>query len=149
MHQPVCVGSIVGSEPCPAVDGGGQPVPPPRIVDFDLFIASLPWALRGLVRRYVLGMILDTYYRPREVLRDLIANFIKEGVADRIPLGLGVVNQMVEPAIDEAELRRYYRQDATMYAVLQGLRRLDRWWQRRVRRRQYPFLLPGKVERRL
>jgi hypothetical protein len=118
-------------------------------VDFDLFIASLPWALHGLVRRYVLGIILDTYYRPREVLRDLIANFVKEGVADRIPLGLEVVNEMVEPAIDEAEVRRYYRQDATMYAILQRLRRLDRAWQRRVRRRQYPFLLPGKVERRL
>jgi hypothetical protein len=118
-----------------------------ELVDFDLFIASLPWALHGLVRRYVLGMILDTYYRPREVLRDLIANFIKEGVAERIPLALGVVNQLVEPAIDEAELRRYYRQDATMYAVLQRLRRLDRGWQRRVRRRQYHFLLPGQIER--
>ena len=118
-----------------------------ELVDFDLFIASLPWALHGLVRRYVLGMILDTYYRPREVLRDLIANFIKEGVADRIPLGLEVVNQRVEPAIDEAELRRYYRQDAAMYAALQRLRRIDRWWQRRVRRRPYSFLLPGRVER--
>jgi hypothetical protein len=120
-----------------------------ELIDFDLFIASLPWALHGLVRRYVLGMILDTYYRPREVLRDLIANFIKEGIADRIHLGLEVVNERVEPAIGEAEVRRYYRQDATMYAILQRLRRIDRVWQRRVRRRQYPFLLPGKVERHL
>jgi hypothetical protein len=117
------------------------------LLDFDLFIASLPWALHGLVRRYVLGMILDTYYRPREVLRDLIANLIKEAVADRIPLGLEVVNERVKPAIDEAEVRRYYRQDAGMYAILQRLRRIDRTWQRRVRRRQYAFLLPGKVER--
>jgi len=120
-----------------------------ELIDFDLFIASLPWALHGLVRRYVLGMILDTYYRPREVLRDLIANFIKEGVADRIPLGLEVVNQRIAPALEEPEVRRYYRQDATMYAILQRLRRLDRTWQRRLRRRQYPFLLPGKVERHL
>jgi hypothetical protein len=117
------------------------------LLDFDLFIASLPWALHGLVRRYVLGMILDTYYRPREVLRDLVANFIKEGVADKIPFGLEVVNHRVEPAIDEAEVRSYYRQDAIMYAILQRLRRIDRAWQRRVRRRQYPFLLPGKVDR--
>jgi hypothetical protein len=117
------------------------------LLDFDLFIASLPWALHGLVRRHVLGMILDTYYRPREVLRDLVANFIKEGVAEKIPFGLEVVNQRVEPAIDEAEVRSYYRQDAIMYAILQRLRRIDRAWQRRARRRQYPFLLPGKVER--
>ena len=30
-----------------------------------------------------------------------------------------------------------------MWALLQRLRRCDRWWQRRVRRRPYPFLLPG------
>jgi hypothetical protein len=34
-----------------------------------------------------------------------------------------------------------------MWGLLQRLRRIDRSWQRRVRRRQYPFLLPGKVER--
>ena len=31
--------------------------------------------------------------------------------------------------------------------LLQRLRRLDRAWQRRVRRRVYPFLLPGRIER--
>jgi len=118
-----------------------------ELIDFDLFIASLPWALHGLVRRYVLGMILATYYRPREVLRDLIANFIKEGIADRIPLALDIINERVEPTMDEAEVRRYYRQDASMYAILQRLRRVDRAWQRHLRRRQYPFLLPGKVDR--
>jgi hypothetical protein len=34
-----------------------------------------------------------------------------------------------------------------MYALIQRLRRLDRAWQRRVRRRPYPFLLPGPVAR--
>ena len=64
-----------------------------------------------------------------------------------LSLGLEIVNTAVEPAIDEAEVRRYYREDAAMWALLQRLRRIDRAWQRRVRRRQYPFLLPGKVER--
>jgi len=116
-------------------------------LDTDLFLASLPWALRGLVRRFLLHSILDKYYRPREVLLDLLGNLIKEGVSNRLPLGLGVVNAAVEPAIDEAEVRRYYREDARMWALLQRLRRVDRAWQRRVRRRQYPFLLPGRVER--
>jgi hypothetical protein len=123
-------------------DRGGR-----ELLDVDLFIASLPWALRGLARRIAPRMILDTYYRPREVLRDLVANFIKEGVFDRIGLALEIVNRKIEPRIGEAEVRRYYQQDARMYSMLQGLRRVDRAWQRRVRRRQYPFLLPGKVER--
>ena len=118
-------------------------------LDTELFLASLPWALRGLVRRRFLDQILDTYYDPRETLIDLLGNLIKEGLADRLPLGLERINRHVTPAIGEAEVRRYYRQDAQMYALIQRLRRLDRTWQRRVRRRPYPFLLPGRVERRV
>jgi hypothetical protein len=107
----------------------------------------LPWALRGTVRRFLLQSILDKYYSPRGVLVDLLGNLIKEGVSRWLGLGLEIVNTKIEPAIDEAEVRRYYREDAGMWALLQRLRRMDRMWQRRVRRRQYPFLLPGKVER--
>ena len=116
-------------------------------LDTELFLASLPWAMRGLVRRFLLRSILDTYYRPREVLRDLLANLVKEGAADRLPVGLEVVNERISPPLDESEVRRYYRDDARMWALLQRLRRLDRAWQRRVRGRPYPFLLPGEVER--
>jgi hypothetical protein len=120
-----------------------------EILDTELFLASLPWALRGLVRRLFLHQILDTYYDPRETLIDLLGNLIKEDLADRLELGLERVNRRVSPAIEEAEVRHYYRQDARMYALIQRLRRLDRVWQRRVRRRPYPFLLPGRVERRV
>ncbi len=34
-----------------------------------------------------------------------------------------------------------------MWALLLALRRLDRFWQLKVRRRAYPFLLPGRIER--
>jgi hypothetical protein len=34
-----------------------------------------------------------------------------------------------------------------MWALLQRARRVDRAWQRHVRRRPYPFLLPGPVDR--
>jgi hypothetical protein len=27
------------------------------------------------------------------------------------------------------------------------VRRADRWWQRHIRRRTYPFLLPGSIRR--
>jgi hypothetical protein len=117
------------------------------VLDIDLFVASMPWALRGPVRRFALRAILDTYYRPRQVLVDLLGNFIKEGATAWLPAGLEVVNEIAEPAIDETEVRSYYRQDARMYAVLQRLRRIDRAWQRKVRRRPYAFLLPGNVER--
>ena len=44
-------------------------------------------------------------------------------------------------------MRRVYASDARLWEVLLRLRRLDRAWQRRVRRREYPFLLPGRIDR--
>jgi hypothetical protein len=116
-------------------------------LDTDLFLSSLPWALRGLVRRFMLGSILNKYYDPRGVVVDLLANLHKERLSRFVPTFLARANQLVQPAVTEAEILRYYRDDAGMWTLLQRLRRMDRWWQRRIRRRPYPFLLPGTIDR--
>lgn len=116
-------------------------------LDVDMFLASLPWALRGLARRFLLTEILSHYYDPRAVLLDVVANLHKERLAHAIPVFLETINRVVHPAITVKQVNRYYRWDSLMWEVLQRLRRLDRWWQRKVRRRRYPFLLPGPVER--
>ena len=116
-------------------------------LDTDLFIASLPWLLRGLVRRFMLGDILDKYYEPRGVILDLLGNLYKERLERLVEPLRALANERLSPAISAAEVLRYYRADARMWALLQRLRRLDRAWQRVVRRRVYPFLLPGRIER--
>lgn len=118
-------------------------------LDPELFLASLPWALRGLVRRFMLGGILDKYYDVRGVAVDLLGNLVKEGLSERLPALIAHTNAALGSDISEAEVRAYYRSDARMWALLQRLRRADRWWQRAVRRRPYPFLLPGRIERRV
>jgi hypothetical protein len=47
------------------------------------------------------------------------------------------------PTLDDAEILRDRRQDMVTWGALQAVRRVDRAWQRRVRRRAYPFLLPS------
>jgi len=116
-------------------------------LDTELFLASLPWALRGVVRRFLLGSILDKYYEVRGVVLDFLGNFHKEGLGHLIPPLMAIANQRVEPVLTEDEIRSYYRSDAIMWEVLQRLRHADRAWQRRIRRRRYPFLLPGRIER--
>ncbi len=123
-------------------DDGGR-----ERLDADLFLASLPWALRGTVRRFMLRGILATYYDPRTVLLDAAANLHKERLTRLLPRFLGEINTRISPSIDEDEVARYYRNDARTWALLQRLRRLDRGWQLHVRRRGYPFLLPGPIER--
>jgi hypothetical protein len=116
-------------------------------LDVDVFLASLPWALRGFVRRFMLGGILDAYYSPRGVVRDLLANLVKEGLAERLGDLVPVAARRLGEPLSVEEVRRHYVSDARTWRLLQRLRRLDRAWQRHVRRRPYPFLLPGPVER--
>lgn len=123
-------------------DGSGT-----EILDLDLFLASLPWAMRGGVRRFLLDEILGHYYDPRAALVDLAGNLHKERLTHLTTAFVAASNEVVAPAIGRSEVDRYYRLDALMWEALQRLRRADRWWQRSVRRRPYPFLLPGRVER--
>ena len=116
-------------------------------LNLDLFLASLPWALQGLVRRFLLGEILGKYYQPRGVALDFLGNLHKEGLARLLPDFLARANARFSPAISRDEVDRYYAGDARTWSLLQRLRRWDRAWQRRVRRRTYPFLLPGPIDR--
>ncbi len=116
-------------------------------LDVGLFIASLPWALRGAVDRFLLTEILSHYYDPRAVLLDLAGNLHKERLTGIIPPLLEAANRVVSPAITQAEAAKYYRSDAWLWEFLLRVRRADRAWQCKVRHRRYPFLLPGRIER--
>lgn len=119
-----------------------------ELLDTELFLASLPALLRPLVRRFMLRDILANYYDLRSVLRDLLGNLIKESLERHLDGWLGVANARITPALTMSEVQAHYADDARTWALLQRLRKLDRSWQRHVRRRPYGFLLPGSIERR-
>jgi hypothetical protein len=116
-------------------------------LDTSIFVASLPWLLRPAVRRFVAPGIMDEYFDLRVVLLNMLANLHKERLGHLIPVASEIANQHLDSPIDRTEIDRYYRKDARLWEVLQRLRRADRAWQLRVRRRPYPVLLPDKVER--
>ena len=118
-----------------------------EVLDTSIFLASLPWLLRAPVRRFVLPGIIERYHRPRTVVLDLAANLIKEKLDDGIAIVLAAVGDRLEPPISGDQVRSDYRSDARTWALLQSLRRADRAWQQRVRRRAYPFLLPARIDR--
>ena len=99
------------------------------------------------MRRFVAPGIVAAYHRPRDVAVDLAGNLLKERMGDLLPAVVGAVNERVEPPVDVAEVQRWYRSDARMWELMLRLRRADRWWQQRVRRRTYPFLLPDATDR--
>ena len=116
-------------------------------LDAELFIASLPWALQGSVKRFLLDEILSHYYDPRAVLLDVAGNLHKERLPEVIGSLLSAANREVAPPMTADEVLRYYRTDARMWDLLQRLRKADRWWQQTARHRSYPFLLPGAIDR--
>lgn len=116
-------------------------------LDTSIFLASLPWSLRAPVRRFVLPDLLERYHRPRTVVLDLAANLIKEQLDGHIATVLAVAGDRIQPALTVEQVRADYRSDARTWALLQSVRRADRVWQRRVRRRTYPFLLPARIDR--
>ncbi len=118
-------------------------------IDAELFLAALPWLLRGAVRRFLLRGITDVYFDHRRAALDFLGNLVKERLAEHVAAGVEVANRLLGPGagVTAGEVRRSYARDARLWALLLGLRRADRWWQLRVRRRAYPFLLPGQIER--
>lgn len=117
-------------------------------LDPAIALRSMPAPLAWVFRRWALQEILDRYYQPREVMKDIAANFAKVRRVDRIPLALSAIAEHLPDEPPSArEIEHYYRRDARMWRVFQLARRVDRFWQTRLRRRPYDYLLPGRVAR--
>ncbi|HSJ16483.1 MAG TPA: DUF6206 family protein [Solirubrobacterales bacterium] len=118
----------------------------PRL-DVDLLVRPMPWAMRGPIKRLLAPRILDGYRDLRGVYLDQCGNLIKERLDAWLPRFLAAANERLQRPISADEVRRYYRSDARLWGALLAIRRLDRAWHLRVRRRPYPFLLPQRIER--
>lgn len=116
-------------------------------LDLDLLTSPLPAAIRPIVRRAVAPGLVAAYHRPRDVAVDLVGNLLKERLEHAVAPAIEQANARLSPPITRAEIDRWYRSDARTWGALLRLRRADRWWQRKVRRRDYPFLLPGPIRR--
>jgi hypothetical protein len=124
-------------------------------LDALLFLKPAPPILRWILKRYYLQEILDRYYDLRKVIIDLVANFFKEQRKELIPALIPVVNDFLanEAAvpdlkpISEKEIEDYYKDDASTWKLYLRSRRLHRFIKRKIFRRYYPYILPGKIKR--
>lgn len=112
-------------------------------LDTDVFLASLPWLLRPAVRRFVVPGIIARYHDPHVVVLDLAANLLRERLDHLVPVVVAAADGRVVPPLDDRTIRHDRRLDAVTWGALQAVRRVDRTWQRRIRRRPYPFLIPS------
>jgi hypothetical protein len=116
-------------------------------LETELFLGSLPWLVRGYVKRFVLRDLLDRFYDRRRVFLELLSGLHHERLGHLVPAHLDRIGHLVTPALTEPQIWRHHRIDVRLFAMLQRLRRMDRLWQRQVRRRRYPYLLPRPPRR--
>jgi len=137
------------STPLFRVDGVEQ-------LDAELFLRSAPSFLVWILRLLFLEDVVNRYYDFRAVVIDLIANFYKEQRPEYIPHLVDLANEFfaeevphlgLEP-VSEKEVASYYREDALIWSLYLAMRRLDRFLRTRLLRKEYPYILPGKIRRR-
>ncbi|MFO1392313.1 MAG: DUF6206 family protein [Steroidobacteraceae bacterium] len=121
-------------------------------LDTELFLRSAPSFLVPLLRAFIVQDVVNRYYDFRRVAIDAVANHHKEQRADAVPTLVDTVNRYfeanlsgVEP-ISEKAVRDYYRQDALIWRIYLGARKLDRALHR-LSGRDYPYILPARVRR--
>lgn len=121
------------------------------LFDEEILLSAIPGVARWYYRRKgSIAEYMDDYFSPRLVAVDLLGNFLKEGAGDRLPEGLEVTNGWLErhdlAPIGQPEIEQYYKQDAATLELFLRVRRIDRGF-KRVLRRRYDFVLPGRVSR--
>lgn len=124
-------------------------------MDPELFLRSAPSFLAWILRLFFVDEVVGRYYDFRKVIIDLVANFYKEGKPELIPDLILTANDFLTSEgaglgidlIDSDEVRAYYREDAFIWRLYLNMRRLDRFIYTKILRREYPFILPGKIER--
>lgn len=121
----------------------------------ELFLRSAPSFLAWALRVLFLADVVNRYYDFRRVVIDLVANFHKEQRPDLVPDVIAAVNGFfaqetsdwsVQP-ITEQEVRSYYREDAFIWRFYLAARKVDRFLRTRLLGREYPYILPGKIQR--
>jgi hypothetical protein len=118
------------------MDSTGQPA-----LDMSPFLAKLPAVIRPVVRRKMVTL-MRRWLSPRGSMVDLAANVIKENLEGWIGPVLECINGYVEKPVTHQEALSVYEADRRMFPFLLALVRVNQFWQERIRRRPFEFLLP-------
>lgn len=119
-------------------------------LDPELLLQAAPSFLRWLIRWLFVDDVMTRYYDPRQVLIDLAANLIKEQRRDLVAPAVDLINDHLpddlEP-VTRKDVDHYYREDKFIWAIFLTFRKLDRFLTTFFLRKQYEFILPGKIKR--
>lgn len=122
-------------------------------LDPELFLRICPASLVWMIRMFFLKDVVERYFDVRSVIMDLIANLYKEKRSDLINDFIDLANNYLQKnwpnrePVKQKEIESYYKEDARIWSLFLGLRRLERWVRTKILHRPYDLILPGKISR--
>lgn len=115
---------------------------------YDSSLRGITYPLRGYFQRKI-PEVLEYYYSVRGQALDFLANLRKEKLDHFLPAFIPYANERLDldPPLTFDEVRKYYNENADVYALMTGLKRVDRIFHRYVLRRPYPNFIPPRIDR--
>lgn len=118
------------------VDEAGAP-----LLDLEVFLEAAPSVAKPIYRKE-LPPAISRYCDPRVTMVDLCGLLYKDDLDEWVPVVIEECNRVADPPITIEEARKYYDGESKTWSLMNRVQRVDRWWQRNVRRRRYDFFVP-------
>lgn len=115
------------------------------LLDTEVFVVMLPVLLRGIVRRFLVGDILEKNFDHRRILLDLVGNLPNYGLGHLTDASLPLVNARLEKPLTLADVLRYRREEWWTWRLIRRSLEAEQFWRRRILRRQNLNLLPSQL----
>jgi hypothetical protein len=115
-------------------------------LDTEIFVATLPAMVRGLVRRYFVKQLLDRYFDTRSVSENLLGDLPNTRLDElTIPL-LAEANARLDRPLTMKQIEAYRREDWLTWRAIRQLLKLEQFWRRAILRAPNPHLLPSQFK---
>lgn len=117
-------------------------------LDTEIFVATLPAIVRGLVRRYFVTELLDRYYDTRRVYENLLGDLPNTRLDDLTATLLVEANARLDTPLTLKQIYAYRREDLITWRAIRQLLKLEQFWRRTILRAPNPHLLPSQFRER-
>jgi hypothetical protein len=115
-------------------------------LDTEIFVATLPALVRGLVRRYFVTELLDRYFDTRTVYENLLGDLPNTRLDElTMPLLAEANTRLVRP-LTLKQIEAYRREDWLTWRAIRQLLKLEQFWRRAILRSPNPHLLPSQFK---
>jgi hypothetical protein len=111
-------------------------------LDTEMFVATLPVGIRGMVRRFLVNDLLDRYFDRRCVYENLLGDLPNSGLEGCTEAFLAEANRRLTVPLTLKRIRSYRREDWWTWRTIRLCLRAEAAWRRLVVRTPAPHLVP-------